>query len=212
MPADGPPQQVRICVSPDCGVRFPAPEGYADERGCPLCDAPTTGDRELVNYAPSITTTSSSLTLAGLVDNVRSAANVGSMIRTADAVAMSPIFLCGITATPKHRGVTKASLGAEHSVEWSQRPNAVLLADELLADGWTLIALESTPHAIGPSELLTASLPQKLVLIAGHEVAGVDPDLQDRAGYHLSLPMLGLKESLNVSVAFGIAAHMLRSH
>jgi tRNA G18 (ribose-2'-O)-methylase SpoU len=144
---------------------------------------------------------------------VRSLFNVGSIFRSADGAGLRHLYLCGVTPTPDHPKLGKTALGAEKQVAWSHHRNAVILAEELRAAGWTLWALETGAAA---ESIFTVALPRPplpqppLVLVAGGEVTGVDPDVLALCARRVAIPMAGRKESLNVAVAFGVAAVILR--
>jgi tRNA G18 (ribose-2'-O)-methylase SpoU len=151
------------------------------------------------------------LPLETLLDNVRSAFNVGSILRSADAAGLRRVHLCGVTPTPAHprvaKQIAKTALGAEQSVPWAYAPNALDAARALCDQGTTLWALEEAPGALS---LFAAPLPAgPLALVVGSEVAGVDPGLLSLCACAVCLPMRGIKRSLNVAVAFGIAAVLL---
>lgn len=149
--------------------------------------------------------------LAVLVDNVRSAWNVGSILRTADGFGFGHAYLCGITPTPEQAEVRKTSLGAEQFVGWSHHKDAVRLVESLKGEGWRVWALEFAEGAIPiqkveDKEHKAEGGKQKIVLIVGSEVTGVDPGLLALADKVVYLPMRGQKRSFNVAVAFGAAA------
>lgn len=139
-----------------------------------------------------------------VLDNIRSAYNVGSIFRTADAALVDHIYVTGYSPTPEHRSINKTALGAEETVPWSQRKDAGALLSDLRARGYTLAALEQTdaPNAIRDLEALHFPL----ALVLGNEVKGVQDELLDVCDLALEIPQYGAKHSLNVSVAFGIAA------
>ena len=137
-----------------------------------------------------------------ICDNIRSLYNVGSIFRTADALGVSKIWLCGITGTPEQRGVLKVSLGAEKSVQWEYCKNTWRLIEKLKKQGFQIVSLELTKDS-RDVKLFKPKFP--LALIVGNEVSGVSPTLLKRSEAIVHLPMKGIKESLNVSVAFGIA-------
>jgi tRNA G18 (ribose-2'-O)-methylase SpoU len=139
-----------------------------------------------------------------VLDNLRSAYNVGSIFRTADAARVEHVHVTGYTPTPEHPRVAKTALGAEHTVPWSHDPDPFPLLDRLRADGLTLAALEQTDASTDLSDMLPAQFPIALVL--GNEVKGVRQEIIDRCDLALEIPQYGAKHSLNVSVAFGIAA------
>jgi tRNA G18 (ribose-2'-O)-methylase SpoU len=150
---------------------------------------------------------------AVLLDNIRSAWNAGSILRSADGFGFTHAFLCGITPTADHEAVIKTSLGAEDSVPWSYHKDAVRLVRGLRAEGWRVYALEEDVRAVA---LDSDALPSKLgsqaphVLIVGNEVTGVDPALLDLCDQIFYIPMRGEKKSFNVAIAFSIAAYALR--
>ena len=148
--------------------------------------------------------------LRALLDNIRSAWNVGSIFRTADGLGIRKLYLCGITPTPQNDSVRKTSLGAEETVAWEYSRNALETAIDLKNKGFALIALEQDEHAKTLSEFRTSEIDsQKSVLIVGNEVTGVDPELLNICDQIIHIPMHGRKHSLNVEVAFGIAAYQL---
>jgi len=158
-----------------------------------------------------------------LLDNVRSAYNVGSIFRTSDCAGIDGIIITGYTAYPPHPKVEKTSLGAEDSVPWiyyrdplqalvglktsTPPPDAVSsnwrFSPTQLA-GCTLVACELTPQA---DNLYTQPLTSDMILIFGHEVDGVQPGLLELADTHLRIPMFGHKDSLNVASSYAIVAY-----
>jgi tRNA G18 (ribose-2'-O)-methylase SpoU len=146
---------------------------------------------------------------AVLLDNIRSAWNVGSILRTADGFGFSHAYLCGITPTPELDAVRKTALGAEEYVTWSQHKDVVKLVKGLKQEGWKIGALEEDKRAIPLSQFPTSQSTNPFVLILGSEVTGVDPELLDLADVVFYIPMLGQKRSFNVANAFSIAAYAL---
>jgi 23S rRNA (guanosine2251-2'-O)-methyltransferase len=157
--------------------------------------------------------------LEALLDNVRSAWNVGAIFRTADAFGVRRLHLCGITPTPENTSVSKTALGADKTIPWTTSKNALTAARELKAAGHQLWALEQDERAISIYEFAidnivpggysqSTDLPA-LVLIVGNEVTGVDPALLDLCDQIVYIPMRGQKRSLNVEVAFGVAVSQL---
>jgi len=144
---------------------------------------------------------------AVLLDNIRSAWNVGSILRTADGFGFDHAYLCGISPTPENEAVTKTSLGAEDMVTWSYHKDAVKLVKGLKKEGWKVLALEEDTRAIPITD--RESNVQKSVLILGSEVTGVDPDLLDLCDTIYYIPMRGEKKSFNVAIAFSVAAFVL---
>ncbi len=139
-----------------------------------------------------------------VLDNIRSAYNVGSILRTADAALIRHVYVTGYTPTPEHRSIAKTALGAEHTVPWSHVADPLVLLDRLHAEGVTVAALEQTDAPTRISDVTPAQFP--LAFVLGNEVKGVQQALLDRCDFALEIPQYGAKHSLNVSVAFGIAA------
>ena len=145
--------------------------------------------------------------LAVLLDNIRSAWNAGSILRSADGFGFSQAYLCGITPTPENETVTKTSLGAEDSVPWSYHKDAVKLVKGLKKLGHYVYALEEREQAVELDQVQI--IPSNSILMVGNEIAGVDPELLDLCDSIFYIPMRGEKKSFNVAIAFGIAAFAL---
>jgi tRNA G18 (ribose-2'-O)-methylase SpoU len=145
-----------------------------------------------------------------LLDNIRSIYNVGAIFRTADGVGIRHLHLCGLTATPEHAKVRKTALGAEQAVPWTYYRNSLEAVTQLKARGMHLWALESYPDARSLFEVAHELVSYPTVLVVGNEVSGVDPGILAQCHGKVSLPMHGVKESLNVAVAFGAAVYVLR--
>ena len=145
-----------------------------------------------------------------LLDNIRSAWNVGSIFRSADGFGFAHAYLCGITPTPESEAVTKTSLGAEHTVQWTYHKDAVKLVRTLKKKGWLVWSLEEHERAMPLSANVDAENSRPVVLIVGNEVAGVDLGLLALSDSIFHIPMQGDKQSFNVAIAFGIAAYQLK--
>lgn len=141
-------------------------------------------------------------------DNVRSMHNIGSIFRTADAFLVKEIILGGISGTPPHPEIAKTALGAEESVKWRHTANLYEELSRLQAEGWKVCVLEQAHGSIPISEFSTGK-GERIVLVAGNEVTGVDQQIVDMADYVLEIPQFGTKHSLNVSVSAGIAIFLL---
>ena len=143
--------------------------------------------------------------------NIRSRHNVGSIFRTADAAGVAKIFLCGITPAPPHPNIEKVSLGAEKFMEWEKRKETWRVIDKLKKDNFEIIALEQAKKSISLDRTDNGCrFGEKVALILGNEVEGLPESILKRADKIVHIPMCGRKESLNVSVAFGIAVYKLR--
>jgi tRNA G18 (ribose-2'-O)-methylase SpoU len=145
-----------------------------------------------------------------LLDNIRSVLNVGSMFRTADGAGIQHVHLCGITPTPDNRKLAKTALGAEDHVPWTHHNDGTAAAALLKDLGFQLWALEGGPGAEFLFDVVTEPLEGPLVLVVGNEVSGIDPGILAHCHRILQIPMMGVKNSLNVAVAFGIAAYALQ--
>jgi len=143
----------------------------------------------------------------GLLDNVRSVWNVGSMFRTADATGINGLFLCGVTATPPRSDMEKTALGATLTVPWDYWENAVEAITHLQQNGVRVIALEQTDHAEPYDDF---QYPFPLCCVVGHEVRGVSPAVLAQVDATVEIPMCGTKDSLNVAVSFGILTYEIR--
>lgn len=152
-----------------------------------------------------------------ILNNIRSLHNVGSVFRTADALGVEMLYLCGITPAPLDRfqegrqALLKVSLGAEKNVRWSKVQNFSSLVKKLKLEGFRIFALEQSPRSLPYSRLhLSRKLWAKSALVLGNEVKGLDKRALVLADQVLEIPMYGTKESLNVGVAFGVVGFHLR--
>jgi len=156
-----------------------------------------------------------------LIHDVRSALNVGSLLRTADGLGIDEVYMTGYTPYPEARGdsrlphirlratkqISKTALGAEKSVKWSYQPDIVKLIAMLKKDGFSIAALEQVKNS---QKLPGFKTNKDIALIVGSEVEGIDKDTLKLADLYLEIPMAGQKESFNVAVAGGIALYQLR--
>ena len=138
-----------------------------------------------------------------ILDNIRSAHNVGSAFRTADAFKADKVWLCGICAVPPSAEIHKSALGAEDSVPWEHRSDTLELVRDLRADGWTVMSVEQTQKAV-PLQDFPVQPGARYALVFGNEVDGVQQDVVDESDGALVIPQYGTKHSLNVSVSVGI--------
>ena len=139
-----------------------------------------------------------------ICDNIRSLENVGSIFRTADALAVDKVFLCGISGKPPSHKISKTALGAEKTVPWEYHKQTWRLLARLKKQGVFIAALEQTENSIS-LEKFSPRFP--LALVIGHEVKGVSASVLALADAIIEIPMRGQKESLNVAVAFAIAGY-----
>jgi tRNA G18 (ribose-2'-O)-methylase SpoU len=143
------------------------------------------------------------LSVTVVLDNVRSAQNVGSFFRTADAFGIEQVALCGISSTPPNREIHKTALGAEQSVAWTYYPTTLECVEELRAKGYKIIAIEQIEGSTMLNDF-RAEEGTKYALVFGNEVEGVDQAIADVVDGAIEIPQIGIKHSLNVSVSAGI--------
>lgn len=205
--------ETRICLS--CGLRYPLTEGHPFGNRCPLC----LGETQMVlkkemggnSFKKEERQMKTRNAFAVLLDNIRSAWNVGSILRSADGFGFTHAYLCGITPTPENKEVQKTALGADEFVTWSHHMDAVKLVKGLKAAGWKIWALEEDERAlkINSAPVSISFSTENTVLMVGSEVTGIDPELLDLADNIFCIPMHGQKRSFNVAVAFGVAGYAL---
>ena len=201
------------CPSAPCGIVFEPHERWLGRNlYCPACGVRMTArplevDAELARRADlpprNVEPGCARLPFVVLADNLRSLWNVGSVFRTADACGVRRVVLCGISGCPPRPEITKTALGAETAVGWEYRAEAASALEPLRAEGYSPVALERTSRSQPLDEV---RWPERVCLVLGNEVAGVSGDLLDACPLHVHIPMRGVKSSLNVAVAFGIAA------
>lgn len=138
-----------------------------------------------------------------VLENVRSAYNVGSVFRTADAFLLQAVYLTGYTAYPPHKEIRKTALGAEDSVDWRHFPNASEAIDALRGMGYRVYAVEQVHDSILLQDMVTAS-DEKIAVIFGNEVTGVEQDTIVKCDACIEIPQLGMKHSLNIATAAGV--------
>lgn len=141
--------------------------------------------------------------LALVLDNIRSAHNIGSAFRSADAFKADKIELCGICATPPSTEIHKSALGAEDSVEWSYHPYTLKAIKKLRDEGYTIVSVEQTLNSV-KLDKFKPETDKKYALIFGNEVDGVSQEAVDNSDFSIEIPQYGTKHSLNVSVSIGI--------
>ena len=201
------------CLNENCRFRFPLDLDSFKGKICPLCGSELRKATErLAQWRPG-GFQSDHPELIILLDNIRSAHNVGSIFRTCEGADVKKVILCGLTPTPQNNSsVSKAALGAENRLDWEWVANSLQITKALKAEGLKVVILECLPEALNLFEVKPESLSgDKLLVLLGSEPAGIDPGLLDLADLCVYIPMAGEKSSLNVSVAFGIAVYELRN-
>lgn len=148
------------------------------------------------------------LPLTVILNNIRSLHNVGSILRTCDGAGVEKVWICGITGCPPNNQIHKTALGAEDSVDWEYTEDIVAVIGEYRARGYQVVVLEQTEASVLHDEFRSA---QKVCLIIGNEVEGVQQEVADLGDVSVEIEMAGVKNSLNVAVAFGVVAYHLRT-
>jgi 23S rRNA (guanosine2251-2'-O)-methyltransferase len=138
-----------------------------------------------------------------VLDNVRSMHNVGSVFRTADAFLLKGLYLCGYTPRPPHRDIHKTALGATQSVEWNYFSSAAEALPRLREEGYRIFAVEQVENSI-PLPGFSLGQADKLAVVFGNEISGVGEAVLKLCDGCIEIPQLGMKHSLNISVAAGI--------
>ena len=138
-----------------------------------------------------------------VLDNIRSAHNVGSAFRTADAFGVDKVYLGGICPVPPSPELRKVALGAEEVVPFEQVQDVVALVQRLKAEGYTVVAVEQTVNSV-KLDTFRREPGTKYALVFGNEVAGVQQEVVDACDFSLEIPQQGTKHSLNVSVSVGV--------
>ena len=138
-----------------------------------------------------------------VLDNIRSLNNIGSVFRTSDAFLIEKIYLCGITAKPPHRDIHKTALGATESVDWEYKEDTLTLVKELKAKGIEVAAIEQVENSVMLDQF-TPCTKNKIAVVFGNEVKGVQQEVVSAADYCVEIPQKGTKHSLNISVSCGV--------
>lgn len=146
-----------------------------------------------------------------VLDNIRSAHNVGSAFRTSDSFKIDKVWLCGICAVPPSAEIHKSALGAEDSVAWEHVDDTMEAVSRLKEEGYTIVSAEQTIDSV----MLDTFIPEKgrkYAVVFGNEVAGVSQEVVDASDFALEIPQYGTKHSLNVSVSMGVILWHFRLH
>ncbi|MFA5185684.1 MAG: TrmH family RNA methyltransferase [Patescibacteria group bacterium] len=141
-----------------------------------------------------------------IAHDIRSAQNVGSLLRTCDSLGVAKLWLTGYTPEPSHPRVAKTALGAQGSVDWEKAVDVIRVIEGLKGDGFRIVGLELDERAV---DLSSYRPPKKVALLLGNEVEGIPKSLRDLCDDIVSMRQRGEKESMNVAVAAGIASYWL---
>lgn len=220
-----------ICPYPDCLLEFEFPDDSLDKRGhfigdCVHCARPAAFRSLEANeiIVREFEKRKRKDALRGgpergddwfanrsvLVEDVRSLWNVGSIFRTADGAGFEHVFLTGITGSPPRKEIEKVSLGAEQVISWDYESNPVTVLSRLKANGVQIVGLEKNDVSSLLSSVISENkIHQPMCLVVGNEVSGLSPQVLSICDLICHLPMRGMKESLNVAVAYGVAAYMI---
>lgn len=143
-----------------------------------------------------------------VLHNIRSNYNVGSIFRTSDGVMIEKLFLCGFTPHPPKKEILKTALGATESVKWEYNRETKEVIKNLKSQGIKIVALELTDKSIPYYNFNDINFP--ICLVVGNEISGISQELLDLCDYAIEIPQYGIKQSLNVAVAYGISIFKLR--
>jgi tRNA G18 (ribose-2'-O)-methylase SpoU len=137
-----------------------------------------------------------------VLENIRSAYNVGSVFRTADAFLLEAIYICGYSAFPPHKEIKKTALGADETVQWRHFKNIKNAMEDLKLQGYKIFAVEQAAGSVKLHQFSSST--EKIAVVFGNEVTGVEQSTIEMADGCIEIPQLGMKHSLNISVAAGI--------
>lgn len=155
---------------------------------------------------------SEKIPVIAVLENIRSAYNVGSVFRTADAFLLQAIYITGYTCTPPHKEIKKTALGAEDTVEWKHFSNATEAISLLKGQGYKVFAVEQAVHSLMLNQLSFATN-EKVAVIFGNEVTGVEQTTINQCDGCIEIPQLGMKHSLNIATAAGVVLwEIIRTH
>jgi len=219
------------CPNPECSIEFELPGDDLDKRGhcqgtCPSCgisaafrtpEAISIIQREFEKREAKGHLNGGPARDSGfvpkrsvVVEDVRSLWNVGSIFRSSDGAGFEHVYLSGITGSPPRKEIEKVSLGAEQVISWQYMINPLNALIQARRNGVQVVGLEKTDESVLLSDAIArGDLRTPMVLVVGNEVSGLSPQVLSKCDIVCHLPMRGMKESLNVAVAYGIAAYMI---
>ncbi len=158
---------------------------------------------ELNRIDPESYKKANKLPLVIVLDNIRSMSNIGSVFRTSDAFRVEAVYLCGICSTPPHKEIHKTALGATESVTWQYFDNTLNAIADLKQKGYKIVSVEQTHNSV-PLQAFTPQEDEKIALILGNEVKGVEQSAINASDLCVEIPQYGTKHSLNIAVTTGI--------
>lgn len=160
-------------------------------------------NEELNRLTPEAYENAKKIPVIVVLDDVRSAMNVGSAFRTSDAFRLEKIYLCGITATPPHREINKTALGAQDSVNWEHMGSIMACVQRLKQENYTIVSVEQADKSTSLLDFKVSS-DKKYAFVFGNEVFGVNDSIIEASDLVLEIPQYGTKHSLNISVSIGV--------
>lgn len=143
-----------------------------------------------------------------LLNSIRSNYNVGAIFRTSDGAMIEKLYLCGYTPCPPKKEVLKTALGSTESVKWEYVKDAKTVISKMKEQGIKIVALEITENSVPYHQISLSEFP--ICLVVGNEITGVSQELLDLCDKSIEIPQYGIKQSLNVAVAYGIAVFEIR--
>lgn len=146
---------------------------------------------------------SEKIPVIAVLENIRSAYNVGSVFRTADAFLLNAIYITGYTCIPPHKEIKKTALGAEETVDWKHFPNGTEAIQSLKKDGYKVYAVEQAMNS-RQLQQMDFKNDEKIAVIFGNEVTGVEQETILQCDGCIEIPQLGMKHSLNIATAAGV--------
>lgn len=166
---------------------------------------------ELNRVEPEEYAQQADFSIAVVLDNIRSLSNIGSIFRTADGFGIGKLYLCGITAQPPHREITKTALGATDSVEWEYNSSTLEIIQQLKQQGFTVVAIEQVEQKVWLQGWTQKLQPDsKVAIVLGNEVNGVQEEVIELCDYCVEIPQFGSKHSFNVATTAGIVLWELK--
>lgn len=197
----------RECSNSNCAFRYPDLDGTFEKTFCPKCGQPTNLVSRIDESFLNTFSLKTHIQITPFLDNIRSVYNVGSILRTCEGFGIDEIILSGITPTPQHPRMNKTGLGSANLIKWQHFNNGFQKAANLKESGVQLVSFENSPNAIPLPKLTKKKINQNICIVFGNENLGIDPGILEISDIVTAIPMMGKKESYNVSVAFGIALY-----
>ena len=202
---------MRECLNPECRLRIPDDLDSSSFFYCPHCGSEMKVECSFISSGIMMSHLhfKNQNNIHLILDNIRSAYNVGSILRTAEGFGVTQVHICGITQTPEHAKIKKTSLGSENTISWDYCKNGLHIVTELKNAGCLIYCLESVSFG-KPIIDISPLMKKPIALVCGNELTGIDPAILSICHEIIEIPMSGVKSSFNVAVATGIALFFLR--